>query len=279
MKKRMILMILLIMALALSGCGGKNTEQSSKTPSTPDFIQVNGKTVSVEEINSGIKAVFCNNLYYYPEGHLKPFFNTTVEYELFFLENSKELSKIYMVVTNMEHPKSTENSPRLYMFGISITEKGLQSDFYAQGDISPQDTSFLEKMTCMGHHTMKIGEILPPTYETVSEEWKQRAERAIRLYMDNNDFYSENGRNLPAGKYNVYIKGFSESDVDSTIVFEHEDGSVRTGQYYFIHSIPAETPADLNHVALETIDTAYLDKLKENAAFHMEYCLLSEYGK
>ena len=279
MKKWNFLILILSLIFALIGCNSGNTEHSSNVLSVTDSVKVNGRSISIEEINSGIKAVFCKDLYYYPDGSMKPFFNNTVEYELFFAPSNRSLPKIYMIVTNMEHPSSTEQSPKLYRFGISITEYGLQSDFYEQGAVpSPQEdwlVSLPEGTIYLGHHTMCISEIVPPEYETMSDQWKQRAENAIRLYMDNNDFYGENSKNLQAGKYNVYIKGFSVCDVDSVVVFEHEGGQVYRGWYYFVHEIAEGSPADLNHVELiENIDTdtiEYLDKLRMNAALHMEY--------
>ena len=187
--------------------------------------------------------------------------------------------KVYIVTTNVEHPISTEQEFELCGFAIQLTEYGLQSYFYMQFPIAPQE-NYLDALPVgtvyLGHHSMKMSQITQPVHQKMSDRWKQHAETAIRLYMDKNNFYVvEDNKNLQTGKYNIYIQGFSESDVDSTIVFEHENGSIYVGQYYFVHSISGENPADLNHVELVEDTNAdfieYLHRLKRNAALCMQY--------
>lgn len=280
MKNGRFLLVLLFFVIVLNGCNTAGTHKDVDETLTTQFVKADEKTISVEDINIGIKAVFNNVLYYNPNGRFNQFLGETIEYDLFFMQSTDAvlLPRVYIIITNMEHPLSNEQSPKLYKFGISITKHGLQSDFYeqsfahAQGDWKsnvPEGASYL------GHYAMCISEVTPPTYEVMTDQWKQRAAAAIRLYMDKNDFYSEKDKNLEAGKYEIYIQGFSESDVHSTIVFEHENGQIYLGQYYFVHSISNEIPADLNHVELvENADAdfmEYLSRLKLNAAMCMEY--------
>ena len=98
MKKWNFLILILSLIFALIGCNSGNSEHSSNALSVTDSVKVNGRSISIEEINSGIKAVFCKDLYYYPDGSMKPFFNNTVEYELFFAPSNRSLPKIYMIV-------------------------------------------------------------------------------------------------------------------------------------------------------------------------------------
>ena len=180
--------------------------------------------------------------------------------------------------TNIEHPLSTTQNPLLYKFGVNVTECGLQSNFCEQSHVRSQadnSTSLLEGADYLGNYSMYINKIKQPKHEAMSSQWKKQAEKALQLYMDRNDFYSVKEKNLPRGKYNVYIQGFSKCDIDSTVVFEHENGQVYLGRYYFVHDIPDGEPADLNKVALvESADAHlvnFLGKLRQHAAVSMEY--------
>ena len=282
--KKAAFVCFLVLLLLMGGCNAVKlpSQNSNETSAHLEGITVNNRTLSIEEINNGIKNVFNTQLYYHPNGHLYQFVSNQIEYDLYFSSKqvtSLSLPLIYIFVTNIEHPLSSEQSPRLYRFGVCVNEYGLQSYFYEGGaPVSPQEnwgTCPPEGTMYLGHYSMDLNQNTQPIHEKMTDQWKQRAEAAIRIYMDKNDFSSVDAENLQAGKYNVYIQGFSESDVDSTIIFEHENGQVYLGRYYFVHYIVETAAADLNHVELmENIDTEfmdYLDKLKMNAAFSMEY--------
>ena len=286
-----------IILLALSFlCGCKAAENSNpvkKESSPQNSITVNDKTFSVEEINEGIKSTFNSVLYYHGDNDTSPYLtanknlllNKEIEYELYFEPNSKKgedafvfAPKIYFAITNVEHPLSTKENPQLYEFGIDITEKGLRSDFSYQSRISKGETySFIKDETVyLGSHSFLIKEIEKPLYEQMNKEWVENAESAIRLYMDKNDFYGDSQDNLAAGKYSVYVQSFFESDKDSTIVFENENGSIYVGEYYFVHNVSGGSPANLNRVELiESADKnefkTYLEKLRLDSAVSMEY--------
>lgn len=278
MKKILCLMVVAISLLMLNGCNNANSCDVNSAP-TLDSIKVGNQSVTIEEINDGIKTAFNQRLYYNKAWGNGQFLNKILTYELFFTPNIQAAAQpqIYMVITNVTHHLSTVQEPLLYTFGINITEHGLQSEFCLEGHVPETEghTNWLkEGASYLGSHSIIIDEIVEPKHEVMSDQWKLRAEAAILLYMDGNNFYAEKSKNLQPGKYSVYIQGFSESDVDSIIVFEHEDGRVYMGKYYFVHSITAGQPADLNHVALvENIDTdfmAYLSKIRLNAALIIE---------
>ncbi len=265
---------LLTLMIVMSGCEG------NETTAFPDAIEVNDQSISVAEVNSGIETIFNNALYYYEDGQLSQFLNKKLEYELFFIPSTETaaLPRVYMIVTNVKHPLSTEQTPLLYKFGIQISKYGLQSDFCEQSYVQQEKengVSFPEETIYLGQHSMCISQIVQPVYEEMTDQWKKQAETALRLYMDDNNFYSQAEKNLQAGKYQVFIQGFTKSDVDTTVVFVHESGQIYLGEYYFVHSISDKVPADLNKVELvEDIDPqfmAYLDKLRLTAALTMEY--------
>ena len=283
MKNSRIIIVCLCVVFVLIGCNNTSEQKDINETVPAGSVTVNDRSFALKDINDGVKVVFNNALYYFPQEY-KPFLNQSIEYDLFFLRqtNDNSYSRIYIVITNMEHPLSNKQSPKLYRFGILITEKGMQSVFYEESYISSLkkcNTRVPEGADYLGHYTMHIDEIIQPTYEIMTDQWKHKAENAIRLYMDKNDFYSGSDKNLPIGKYNVYIQGFSESDTDSRIVFEHENGQIYLGQYYFVHDI-SNTTADLNHVELLECDSAdyaeYLSRLKLNAALHIEYSVNSK---
>ncbi|MBR4016486.1 MAG: hypothetical protein IKK11_01560, partial [Oscillospiraceae bacterium] len=289
MKKTVFVCFLAVLFLMV-GCnaGKKPSQGSDETTAHLEKITVNNKVFSINEINNGIRDVFNTQLYYYPDGLLNQFAYKQIEYDLYF--SSRQVTPlsfplVYIFVTNVEHPLSTEQSPRLYRFGVCMTEYGLQSYFYESGAffISPQEkwgTCPPEGTKYLGHYSMDLSRITQPIHEEMTDQWKQGVETSVRLYMDNNNFYREDSKNLQEGKYNVYIQGFSQSDVDSTIIFEHENGQVYQGRYYFVHEVAEGKPADLNHVErIEDVDAAYieyLDKLKKNAAFHMVYDVVGQ---
>ena len=271
--------VALILIVVLSGCNCTTTDITHNSTPFPAVITVDHRTFSVTEIAHGVESAFHTELYYYSNGQLSFVLRKPIEYELYFSPNSvTSLPQVSVIITNAEHPLSSTESPKLYKFGVKITHHGLQSYFCEQSFVDPRKSreAFLPEGTQhLGNFSMYINEIAPPTHEKMSDNWKQSAEFAIRLYMDNNNFCTDVDENLKPGKYHVYIQGFSESDQDSTIVFVHENGQIYQGQYYFVHSISEGTPADLNHVELlENIDyefTDYLNKLRLHAALHMEY--------
>ena len=182
-----------------------------------------------------------------------------------------------LCVNNMEHPLSTEEEPKI-MFGVAFSDYGMAEEFCTFGATSEEEFENIvdsRGTVYLGKHTMCIGEISKPEHEQMSAEWVQAAKSAIRLYMDKNDFHYEAEKNLAPGNYRVYVKGFSKGDTDSRIIFEHENGSLYEGLYYFVHDISQDSVADLNHVALVSEpDEAYMQRLakvRENAALIMEY--------
>lgn len=81
---------------------------------------------------------------------------------------------------------------------------------------------------------------------------------------------------LPEGNYTVYVQKFFESDKDTSILFEYENGDIYMGDYYFIHEVSGENPADLNKVELyeysdEETFKKYIEKVRLDPAVSLEY--------
>jgi len=289
MQRKVFALLLLVLLMLLTGCRGNvpsgTVASTGDTPTTTQSAQIKitakGREYSVEEIQEGILKAFNTEFYYAGNGHVhlnrNLILNKTLNYDLVFVDH-EFLPYVLLIVNNLEHPLSTEEEP-LYSFGIAFSEQGMEEKFYTIGTVTRTELTYMTEVrgeTYLGSYSLHITEIVKPQHEQMSEEWKQRAEAAIRRYMDKNDFSSEKEKNLEPGKYHVYIKGFSKGDVDSVIVFEHENGNVYEGGYYFVHDISETLPADLNHVELveDPSDSYYkkwLDKVRENAALHMEY--------
>lgn len=300
------LIIILMVALLASGCQNKMTNETivftednlATTPSAAETdppaaqikITAKGREYAIEEIQQGILKAFQTELYYAGNDglHLNRdlILGKTLIYDLVFVDD-QYLPYVLMIVNNLEHPLSTAEEP-LYRFGIAFSEQGMEEKFYTFGTASEKELNYMTKSrgeVYLGSYSLHISEIIKPQHELMSEEWKRQAETAIQQYMDKNDFYSEKEKNLAPGKYHVYIKGFSKGDVDTVIIFEHENGNVYQGDYYFVHDISAESSANLNHVELiEDPSESYaqwLDKVRESAAINMEYYVqpVSESGK
>ncbi|SEW32751.1 hypothetical protein [[Clostridium] fimetarium] len=247
----------------------------------------------IDEINAGIKDTFNSVLYYHGNDDTSSYLTSNkniilkkdLQYELYYEPNSKSgleafvfSPKIYLVITNMQYPLSSEGTPQLYEYGIDITEWGLRSDFSYQGHWPQRETySFSgNELIHLGSYRMRIEEIKKPVYETIDDEWKENAKSAIRLYMDMNDFYGDESHNLAPGNYHIYVQKFFKTDKDSIIIFENENGSIYTGYYYFVHDISTSHPADLNKVALNESSSEksfeiYLEKVRLDPAVAMEY--------
>lgn len=279
MKKVICLFLLLILALYLYGCNSGYPEESA-AETYPVSISVGEKTFSVQEINAGIQKAFRNDLYYnsgWDNGCLS---DKVLVYELYYNhEPSSHGQKpiVFLIITNVEHPMSTEDIAYRYIFGIRVSEVGLQTSFFTQHKVTDTDHFGMidEDALYLGEHSISTKDIQQPEHEQMSDQWKQNAEAELCLYMDKNDFYQQAEKNLQPGKYNVYIQGFSESDDHTRVIFEHENGQVYQGTYYFVHNVTGETPADLNHVEpMDDPNTAfmdYLNKVRIHAAFSMEY--------
>ena len=182
-----------------------------------------------------------------------------------------------LLFNNLEHPLSTKEEPKYCMFGIAFTKYGIESTFYAYGARDPDDFAYYTEecnAEYLGRYSMCITEITKPQHEQMSDEWKQLAEDAIKQYIAEEDVVGNKHYPLEPGKYCVYIKGFSEADQDTTIYFEHEQGKIYEGFYYFVHNISKDRPADLNHVRPyfepSERDETMLKKIRENAALVIE---------
>ena len=275
MKKWFVLLFTIIRCtLSLSACKqeelltDKSTEESEVADEIPTSIMVGNREFSVDEINAGIINVFNNELYYHGDHEESEYMyhnknlvlNQNIEYELYyspFTGDSQDLQlygcEILLVMPEIEHPLSQPDDIQIYQFGVGIREEGMGSGF-SSGYRTYKDTykSFLLERgyVYLGRHSMCIEEIVPPVYEEKSEEWKNNTEKSIQLYMDENDFYSDENKNLKPGKYKVYVKNFTKVALDSWIIFEHENGDVYYGIYYNIHNQWPNSPANLNHVEL-----------------------------
>lgn len=311
MKILHLLSIFLVLQLMLSGCqnthgaeetGNTNMYESHKpsgTQNSPNIsITVGERTYSLNELNEEIEETFNTKLYYHGSCAESLYFTSNaslilgkpVEYDLYYASgNIASVDNnpiIYLVITNLEHPLSTEEVPLQYVFGIKVTEQGMQSDFYMQGHIPKEENGgyYKETYKYLGNSSMCITEIVPPSHEVMSDEWKESVKASLRIYMDKNDFSSIKENNLPLGNYCVYIEGFSAADVDSKVIFEHEDGRIYRGEYYFVHHPDGKTAADLNKVELaeylqESECRDYMKKLRQNAAFSMEYSVKTQGGQ
>lgn len=250
------------------------------TPSVKSKILAKGKEYSIEEIQQGILKAFNTEFYYASDDdvHLNRnlILNKALEYDLVFVDDGVQ-SYVILIVNNLEHPLSTEEKP-LYSFGVAFSKQGMAEKFHSFGKQPRDALTFMTEErggVYLGNYSLHISEITKPQHEQMSDEWKWLAEAAIRRYMDKNDFYGEKDKNLQPGKYHIHIKGFAVGDTDTTVVFEHEDGDVYQGFYYFVHDISKDTPADLNHVELVSELNAnyaeWIEKVRENATLSMEY--------
>lgn len=293
MQRIKLLLAILLLVGVLGGC--KNAEapaQAEQNVQEEKFITVYETQFSVEQINEQIKETINEQLYYH--GYFFDsdniflnrdlFLNQNLEYSLYYVPSTypdrtdpeyQEVfpPQIHFVITNIEHPLSTENEPKLYFAGIEITQKGLRSDFCRGYHINADEET---KGEFLGNYSMCITEIVEPTHEEMSNEWKEQAEAELKLYMDENAYSAVEENNLPVGNYHVYVAGFSEADADSDVIFEHEDGQVYIGTYLSLHHISGEDAANLHRVALceyPESEAEYLNKVREEAAFSMEYAV------
>lgn len=257
--------------------------QSTVAQTEDQVITVDAAQFTVEQINEQIKEAINSDMYY--SGYFTDsdnifsnrdlLLNQPLEYALYYVTTTgpRKLSpaEIRVLITNHEHPLSASLGKQyLYEIAFFINENGLE--YYCQTRHTAADAE--PTGTFLGNYTMCFTEFTKPQHEVMSEEWKAQAKAALALYMDQNDFNAYDKRNLPAGNYRVYIKGFYKSDYDSTIIFQREDGLIYSGRYLFLHTISEGNPADLHRVEfLGYADnmTQYLERVRENCAFSMEY--------
>lgn len=275
-----------LLLIILCGCQhSKDQAESSYIPvdeeetSSITLIEMNGKSFSLEEMNSQIENTFNNVLYLHGTIlWLGDILNQNVKYDLYYEPNSKSgpeafvnAPKIYLIIAS---PQINQKENKELVIGIDVTEWGLRSGFSYQGLISLDQTDdFVEGMDFLGSFSMHIDKIIPPKYQTVDSDWQKKMKNAIQLYMDDENL----NQGLPEGNYTVYVQKFFESDKDSSILFEHENGDIYIGDYYFIHEVSGENPADLNKVELyEYSDESfkkYVEKVRLDPAVSLEYCI------
>lgn len=292
MKRIICIFIICAVICSMYGCfGGSTTEntypamtQSSATAPADQLI-VGNRVYTMDEILQGFADAINKDLYYngvfYYDLDATTLVNNTLECELFYNAGNQEMySMIVMTITGAKRSLSAEESI-WYDFAIYISESGLSSEICLARK-NPEKANYRTlhaNAISLGTHTLAIPEITQPGCEAMTGEWKESAKIAINRYMSENDFYADKEDNLKPGKYRVYIKGFLEGDWDADIYFEHEDGSVYSGTYCFVHTIAPEKPADLNHVQFDEYlsddsNQEYMEKLYKNAVLTMEYTVL-----
>ena len=294
MTKCKILLVLMIIAVFLSGCANntyqnstatnivENTTESTESSDVIDNSEPNINGITVEEILAQIPDVINNKLYYSGNyTHIENMLlnknlilNKHLEFDLYSYcpTFDDRLPEVRIVFTNADYITSNYEDPQVYCVGICVTENGLQSIFTTGYHIAASENFG----TYLGSYSMCIEEIYTPTHEKMSDEWKENTANEIRIYMDENDFCSIAEDNLEIGKYKVYVQGFSENDTDTHIFFEHENGNIYSGFYYFVHNNSGKSAADLNKVNLvENPDSEgfqiYYERVKQNAALTLEY--------
>lgn len=293
MHKTKLLFVILLLLGILSGCQKAGTPVQGELPTQEEkSITVYGTRFTVEQINEQIKETINEELYYCgndPDSdnmfyNWDLILNKNLEYSLYYVPSDNPDStdpvyqevfppQIHFVITNMAHPLSTEDEPKLYFAGIEITQKGLRSDFCRGYHISADEKM---KGEFLGSYSMCLTEIVKPIHEEMSNEWKEQVETELKLYMDENDYSAIKENNLPVGNYHVYIEGFSECDADSDVIFEHEDGRIYIGTYRFLHHASGENSANLHRVTLSEYPESmaeYLNKVRENAVLSMKYAV------
>jgi len=264
-------------------------QQDENTLIYEDTVTINGRQFSVEEINAGIKDTFNCRLYYHNDTTSTNFshnedliLHKDIEYQLYFYDGKGShlwYEQIYMLITNTQHPLSTEGNPLLYCFGIDITEWGLKSDFSFEAHL-PENEPFIlyeYEMLHLGNYTMRIDEVTQPQFEVMDTEWIENIKKAIRIYMDYKEFYEDfTYQNVTSGHYQVYMQKFFKSDDVSKIFFLHENGNVYFATYWRVHGVSGEHMASLSPVVL--IDSpisesfqAFLDMLRSDPAVSLEY--------
>ena len=237
-------------------------------------ITVNGKRVFVDDINSVIELTLQNTCYYHENWEEGRLYDKTLEYRLFYDAQSKNEGQpmIYMIITNVEHRLSTEESPLLYIFGIDMTEKGLRSEISVVGQVSSlEDTGeyLQDDAVDLGDFSVDTNGVEVPRHQPRSKKWRSRVEAALQMYMENAS------GNLQPGSYNIYLQGFIEWDEEANIVFIHEDGQIYAGRYCDVHDIAEGQPANVQGVEpvtdLDADYLSYIEKLKEDAIFTTTY--------
>ena len=279
MKKRYSLVLLLIAALIFCGC---HREKEDPAP-----CMTAGNTVyTEEELCRQVENTFNTVAWYSGDDRVRDIpITQEIEYTLYEIPGKTPYSfldppKVRVTIENIPHPRSTESETYYYDFQINVTENGLGSDFCASGasPYSSIDSTGEQGERLIGHYSMNLPAVTKPVIEVMSREWTDAAENALRKYMDWNEFYGRSKTNLPVGNYHVYIKGFTAADMNTLVYFEHEDGRVYEGYYYFVHGVSGERIADLNHVALALAYDSEdflrsFERVKETAALTMEYAI------
>lgn len=252
-------------------------------------ITINGRTFTIEEIIEGVMDTFNCQMYLYGNDptsdnilcNKELILHQDIEYELCYRPPGPYslYGRIIVMMPNMLHPYSTDENPRVYFFGIFISEIGLESDF-SLGDSCPQNISLSTESgedIYLGSYTIRIDEVTRPPFEVMDTEWVENTENAIRLYMDG-DYHAELGikHDLEPGNYLAYVQPFFRADVRGYIIFEHENGNVYWGWYDWVHDDIGDYPASLNHVELaynpnDASFLSYLEKVRSDSQVNLEY--------
>ncbi len=122
-----------------------------------------------------------------------------------------------------------------------------------------------------------MNEIIKPEYETMDSQWQENVKKEVKMYMDmvaEGEYLQDEP--FKPGLYTIYVKKFFESDEWSRIFFEHENGMVYEGFYYFVHWVTGNLYANLNHVepVCEPDDPGYvsmLNKISSDPAVMFQY--------
>lgn len=306
--KKIIIVFIALLVVCITGCESSNTSISqydlqSELPrisnaTEPDdnldefVIYVDDRGYTVEDINAGIKNAFNEQLYYHGEYDSDYILTNkdiiqgkNVEYDLYLCKSAEYTSPYATIyIRNIEHYQSTPENPLFYSMSIFLTKYGMPSDFNSCGPIKKD--AVCDESDYLGKYSMRIDEIIRPNYEEIGEALEKNVKSAVQLYMNRNDFMGEEKTfpegpevqtSFKTGTYNVYVKKFSEADTDSTVIFEHEDGSIYEAKYCFVHEAIETKEANLRYIfyysAINETDghKSFVDKVKKDPLLCFKY--------
>lgn len=306
--KKKIIVFIVLFVVCIIGCESSNESISqndlqSELPrisnaTEPDdnldefVIYVDDRGYTVEDINAGIKNAFNEQLYYHGEYDSDYILTNkdiiqgkNVEYDLYLCKSAEYTSPYATIyIRNIEHYQSTPENPLFYSMSIFLTKYGMPSDFNSCGPIKKD--AVCDESDYLGKYSMRIDEIIRPNYEEIGEALEKNVKSAVQLYMDRNDFMGEEKTfsegpevqtSFKTGAYNVYVKKFSEADTDSTVIFEHEDGSIYEAKYCFVHDAIETKEANLRYIfyysAINETDghKSFVDKVKKDPVLCFKY--------
>ena len=305
MKRIKLFFCIILIVVLFVGCGGNKTPadttnviDATKSPETQlqeepytytpvefgdvDHISIGGQTFDLDYINKVLLEAINNELYFYDNNESLYLFDNSelllrksIEYDLYYVHSTSpwdDEHMLYVVFPNEPYPFRED---KVYEVGYPITSKGMSHILSLMRGViydinygsNSNDTSY----QFLGRFNMKINSITQPEFDDISDNQCKAIDSGVKWFMETDNTV------LELGEYEVYVRGFYQSDSSASIFFIHENGDLYSGHLWAANNVISDSDEPTipyrvsKYEEFEAFYDEYTELIKENSVFHGIY--------